>query len=69
MLAFLILHAKPPMREDNKGNSLDLLGWDGALLVLAEHPESLLVPLLCVVVVVHVGQNIAKLLNKRMIGF
>ena len=66
MLAFFILHAKPPMRE---GNSLDLLGWDGALLVLAEHPKSLLVPLLCVVVVVHVGQNIAKLLKKRMIGF
>ena len=45
-------------------NSLDLLGRDGALLVLAEHPESLLVPLLRVVVVVHVGQDIAKLLKK-----
>ena len=45
-------------------NSLDLLGRDGSVLVLAEHPESLLVPLLRVVVVVHVGQDIAKLLKK-----
>ena len=45
-------------------NSLDLLGRNGTLLVLAEHSESLLVPLLRVVVVVHVGQDIAKLLNK-----
>ena len=51
----------PPMREKN---SLDLLSRDGSLLVLAEHPESLLVALLRVVVVVHVRQNVAKLLRK-----
>ena len=42
---------------------LDLLSWDGTLLVLAEDPEGLLVALLRGVVVVHVGQDIAELLN------
>ena len=42
---------------------LDLLSWDGTLLILAEHPEGLLVALLRGVVVVHVGQDIAELLN------
>ena len=50
------------MKADKK-NILDLLSWDGTLLILAEDPEGLLVALLRGVVVVHVGQDIAELLN------
>ena len=55
------------MKADKKATLqkkiLDLLSWDGTLLILAEHPEGLLVALLRGVVVVHVGQDIAKLLK------
>ena len=54
---------RPTKRATLQKKILDLLSWDGTLLILAEHPESLLVALLRGVVVVHVGQDIAELLN------
>ena len=49
--------------------SLDLVGRNGSLLVLAEHSECLLVALLRVLVVVHVGQNVTKLLHNFLLDF
>ena len=48
---------------------LDLVGRNGSLFVLAEHSECLLVALLRVVVVVHVGQNVTKLLHNFLLDF